>query len=88
MKWIKEKKNTTKAKLKAASQEERNHLWKRHFKNLLAISSKVKDETITKMNNNQVDIQLGQFTHEEFDLVQTKILDKKTAALDEIPPEV
>ena len=64
---------TTRAKLKSASQEERIHLWKEHFKNLLRKSPKVTGEPITKIINNQQDIKLGQFMQEELDVVLTKI---------------
>ena len=75
-------------KLKAASQEERIHLWKQHFKNLQGKSHKVTDEPITKIICNPLDIKLGQFTQEELDVVQRKIKDRNAADLDEIPPEV
>ena len=45
-------------------------------------------EPIIKIINNLVDIKLGQFTHEELNVVLTKIINKKAACLDEIPPEV
>ena len=38
--------------------------------------------------NKQLDIKLGQFTHEELDSVLRKITNRKVAELDEIPPEV
>ena len=43
------KKSTAKAKVKAASQEERIHFWKQHFKNLLGKSTKVTEEPVTKI---------------------------------------
>ena len=69
------------AKLKATSQEERMHLRKEYFKNLLGKTPKV-----TKSINYQFDIKLGQITQEEPDIVVTKR--KNTAGVDEIPPEV
>ena len=75
------------AKVKAASQEERIHLWKEHFKNLLGKSVKITDEPLTKIINDPLDIKLGQF-NQELDLVLTKIKNRKAAGLDEIPPEV
>ena len=54
------------AKLKAISQQERIHMWKQHFKNLLGKLLKVVHEPITKSISNQLDIKLGQFTQEEF----------------------
>ena len=85
---VSERKSTTRAKLKAASQEEWIYLWKEHFKNLLGKSSKVTGEPITKIINNQQDIKLGQFMQEELNVVLTKIKNKKAAGLHEISPEV
>ena len=81
------RKSTTRAKLKSASQDERIHLWKEHFKNLLGKSPKVKDEPITKIISNQQDVNLGQFM-QKLDAELRKIKNRKVAGLDEIPPEV
>ena len=51
-------KSTAKAKLKAASQEERVHLWKQYFENLLRKPLKVTHGPIRKSINNQLDIKL------------------------------
>ena len=45
-------------------------------------------EPITKIIRKQSDIKLGQFTQEELNSVLRKIKTRKTAGLDEIPPEV
>ena len=82
------RKSTGRAKLKAASQEERIHLWKQHIKNLFGRQLKVIDEPIKKIIRNQWDIKLGQFTQEELDSVLRKIENRKAAGLDKIPPEV
>ena len=82
------KKSTTKAKLKATSQEDQIHLWKQHFKNLLWKPLKVTHEPITKIISNQLYIKLGQFTQEELDSVLRKIKDRKAAGLNEITSEV
>ena len=82
------RKSTSKAKLKAAIQEERMHTWKEHFKNLLGKSPKVTDKPIRKIINNQLDIKLGQFTQEELDVVLEKNKNRKATGLDEIPLEV
>ena len=66
-------KGAAKAKLKAASQEERIHLWKQHFKNLLGKPLKVTNETITKIIWKHLDIKLEQFTFEELNSVLIKI---------------
>ena len=79
------RKRTARAKLKAVSQEERIHLWKQHFKNLPGKFSKVTDEPITKIIDNQLDIK--QFT-QELDVVLTKIKNRKAANFYEIPLEV
>ena len=67
-----QKEQTTKAKQKTASEEERIHLWKQHFENLLGKSLKVTHETITAIIN-QLDIKLGQFTPEEHNSALRKI---------------
>ena len=82
------KKKTAKAKLKAASQEERIHLWKQHFGYLLGNSPKVTPEPITKMISDQLDIKEGQFTQEELKIVLRIIKNRKAVGLDEIPQEV
>ena len=46
------------------------------------------NEPITKIISNQLDIKLGQFTQEELDSVLRKNKNRKSAGLDEIPPEV
>ena len=74
---ISRRKNTTRAKLKVASQEERIHLWKQHFENVLGKPRKVAHEPITKIIRNQQDIKLGQFTQEELDSVLRKILNRQ-----------
>ena len=84
---VSKRKGTSRAKLKAASQEEQILMWKEHFKNLLGKSPKVTAKTHMKINY-QLDIKLGQFTQEELDVVLTKINNRKVASLDEIPPKV
>ena len=60
-------KSTARAKLKATSQEERIHLWKQHFENLLGKPPKGTDEPIIIFFSNQLDIKLGLFRHDELD---------------------
>ena len=43
-----ERKNTSRANLKADSREERLHEWKEHFKNLLGNPQKMIDKPIQK----------------------------------------
>ena len=85
---VSRRKNTAKAKLKAANQQERIKLWKQHFKNLLGNPPKITHEPITRIISKQLDIKLGPFTQEELDSVLKKIKNRKAAGLDEIPPEV
>ena len=85
---VSRRKSTTKAKLKAINQQERIKLWKQHFENLLGNPPKVTHEPITRIICKQLDIKLGPFTQEELDSVLRKIKNRKTAGLDEIPPEV
>ena len=85
---VSRRKSTAKAKLKAASQQERVKLWEQHFKNLLGNPPKITDEPITRIISKQLDIKLGPFTKEELNSVLKKIKNRKAAGLDEIPPEV
>ena len=80
------KKSITKAKLKSTNQQERIHLWKQHFENLLGNPPKVTHEPITRIISKQLDIKLGPFTKEEIDSVLIKIKNRKAAGLGEIPP--
>ena len=81
---VSKKKSTLRAKLKAGSQEW-IQMWKEYFKNLLGNSFKVTDKPITKIINNQLDIKLGQFAQEEFNVVLSKIKSRKATGLDKIP---
>ena len=85
---VSRRKNTAKAKLKAANQQERIKLWKQHFENLLGNPPKITHEPITRIISKQLDIKLGPFTQGELDSVLRKIKNGKAAGLDEIPPEV
>ena len=82
---VSRRKSTAKAKLKAASQQERVKLWEQHFKNLLGSPPKITDEPITRIISKQLDIKLGPFTKEELDSVLKKIKNRKAAWLDEFP---
>ena len=53
---VSRRKSTAKAKLKAASQQERVKLWEQHFKNLLVSPPKITDEPITRIISKQLDI--------------------------------
>ena len=85
---VSRRKNTAKAKLKAANQQERIKLWKQHFENLLGNPPKITHEPITRIISKKLDIKLGPFTQEELDSVLRKIKNRKAAGLDGIPPEV
>ncbi len=58
---VSRRKSTTKAKLKAASQQERVKLWEQHFENLLGTPPEVTNEPITRIISKQLDIKLGPF---------------------------
>ena len=75
---VSRRKSTTKAKLKAANQQERIKLWKQHFENLLGNPPKVTHEPITRIISQQLDIKIGPFTQEELDSVLRKIKNKKS----------
>ena len=85
---VSRRKNTAKAKLKAANKQERINLWKQNFENLLGNPPKITHEPITRIISKQLDIKLGPFTQEELDSVLRKIKNLKAAGLNEIPPEV
>ena len=53
---VSRRKNTAKAKLKAANQQERIKLWKQHFENLLGNPPKITQEPITRIISKQLDI--------------------------------
>ena len=71
---VSRRKNTAKAKLKAANQQERIKLWKQHFENLLGNPPKITHEPITRIISKQLDMKLGPFTQEELDSVLRKKL--------------
>ena len=66
---VSRRKNTAKAKLKAANQEERIKLWQQHFENLIGNPPKITHKPITRIISKQLDIKLGPFTQEELDSV-------------------
>ena len=82
---VSKRKSTAKAKLKAASQQERVKLWEQHFKNLRGNAPKITDEPITRIISKQLNVKLGPFTKEELDSVLRRIKNRKAAGLDEIP---
>ena len=59
---VSRRESPAKAELKATNQEERIHLWKQYFENLLGKPPKVTYEPITGIISKQLDIKLGQFT--------------------------
>ena len=85
---VSRRKSTAKAKLKAASKQERVKLWKPHFENLLGNPPRITDEPITRIISKQLGIKLGPFTKEELDSVLRKFKTRKAAGVDGIPPEV
>ena len=85
---VSRRKSTAKAKLKATNQQERIHLWKQHFENLLGKPPEVTHEPIIRIISKQVDIKLGPFTQEELDSVLRKVKNRLAAGLNEILLEV
>ena len=85
---MRRRRSTAKAKLKATNQQERIHLWKQYFENLLGNPPKVTHEPITRIISKQLDIKLGPFAREEIDSVLRKIENIKAEGLDEIPQEI
>ncbi len=75
------RKSTVKAKLKAASQQEKVKLWEQHFKNLLGNPPEITDEPNTRIISKQLDVKLGPFTKEELDSVLRRIKNRKAAGL-------
>ena len=65
-------KRRAKAKLKAASQQERIKLSKQNFENLQGNPPKVMDEPITRIISKQLDFKLEPFTQEELDSILRK----------------
>ena len=82
---VSRRKSTAKAKLKAASQQERVKLWKQHFENLLGNSPKVTNEPMIRIISKQLDIKLSPFTKEELDSVLRKIKIGKLQGLTRSP---
>ena len=78
---VSRRKNTAKAKLKAANQQERIKLWKQHFKN----PPKIMHEPIPRIISKQLDIKLGPFTQEELDSVLRKIKNRKLQGWTKLP---
>ena len=60
------------------------HLWKQHYENLLEKRLKGADEPIPKIIFYQLDIKLGQFTHEEIDILLTIVKNRKAADLTKV----
>ena len=70
---VSRRKNTAKAKLNTANQQERINLWQQHFENLLGNPPKITHEPITRIICKQLDIKLGPFTQEEVESVPEKL---------------
>ena len=82
------RKNTSRAKLKAACEEGRHLKRKEHFNNLLRNPSEITDKPIEKFINGQLDIKPRQLMEEELDAVKKKIKSGKTTGLNKIHFEV
>ena len=75
------RKSTSRAKLKAASQEQIHQKWKEHFKNLLGNPREITEKHIQKIINGQLDIEIWQFMEEELDPVLKKTKSRNGADL-------
>ena len=64
---VSRRKSIAKAELKATSQQDRIHIWKQHFENLLGNPPEVTKKPITRIINKQLDIKLGPFTQVKLD---------------------
>jgi len=82
------RKKTSRAKLKATSQQDRLNKWKFHFQNLLGKPPTIKDHQIQPVIDYQLDIKLGNFSLEELNKALSKMQNGKAPGLDGIPPEV
>ena len=65
---VSRRRSTAKAKLKASSQQDRTHLLKQHFENLLGNHPEVTHEPITRIISKQLDIKLGELRFDEIPL--------------------
>ena len=63
------KKSSTGEKRKSTSQAKRLHKWNEHFKNLIGNLSDILDKPIKKIDNGQLNFNLGEFKAEDFDVV-------------------
>ena len=82
------RKKSNKSRLKAKDDEERLKLWKEHFKNLLGKHPVTIPSEMIKIVDETLPIKIGPFTENELQSVIKAIKNKKSAGLDEIPPEV
>ena len=76
------RKSASKAKLKAASLEERLLKWKEHFSYLLENLPEITDKSSPKIIDNQQEIKQGQLMQEELETVQTNIKRRKTVGFE------
>ena len=84
------RKRTSKAKLRAESQQDRLSQWKSHFENLLGKApTTLTQQTIeTLPGQNDSNIKVGPFNDQELNKALSKIKNGKASGLDGIPPEV
>ena len=82
------RKSANKAKLKASSQDERLKLWKKHFQDLLGKPPIIKEERITPVITEQLNIKTGSFSMEELQRAIKRIQNGKACGLDDVPAEV
>ena len=77
-----------KSKTKSYQPRRNNVKKERTFQQSIWKPSKVTNKPITKIITSQLDNKIGQFLEEEFKIVLTKIKNRKTVGVNEIPPKI
>ena len=85
---VSDRKQSSKAKLKVSSQNDRLSKWKDHFQNLLGRAPVISDQPIQPIISEELNIKKGPFSADELEVVLKKTKNRKAAGLDDIPPEV
>ena len=85
---IRGRKSSNRGKLKASNQDERVKLWHQHFQDLLGKPPVIKEEEMTPVSTEDLNIKKGLFTIEELLKAVKNIQFGKASGLDEIPAEV
>ena len=83
---VSDRKQSSKAKLKVSSQNDRLSKWKDHFQNLLGRAPVISDQPIQPIISEELNIKKGPFSADELEVVLKKTKNRKAAGLDDIPP--